>query len=143
MDPILKVSFPHLVEHTIYLPWAIKDENAVAEPLEEFCRDFDEHVLQQLDPPCPWLRDAFEEANGFSDDEDYDEDEMAAGILRAIQQGKADGWLVKIRIPVPPKDTWGHARPIWAYGSTVQHAIGTALAHATELRARERAKVKA
>lgn len=140
MDPEIKTTYPSLIEHTIWLPGAIKDDNAIAAPLEEFFRDFDEHTLQQLEAHMPWLRDAYEEACPGEDD--YDEDELAAGFFRAIGRGEASGWLVQVRIPLPPKDSWGSSWLIWAYGPTVQDALARAYLRGSELRKAEAAKVK-
>lgn len=140
MDPVITAPFPFLIEHTIWVPGAIKDENAIASPLEDFCRDFDDHILAQLEGDAPWLRTAYEEACGMeSDPDDYEDDEMAAGIFRAVGRGEASGWLVQLRVPTPPKNTWGAAWLIWAYGPTVQDAIAKALVRGRELRSSEEA----
>lgn len=140
MDALKNIPFPFLVEHTIWLPGAIKDAAGIAGPLEDFCRDFDEHTLQLLEPEAPWLRDAFEEANGLSDEAEYDEEDMAGGIHKAVRLGKATGWLAQVRVPF--KRSWGQAWLLWAYGATPEVAIATALAKGLELRRRVEEKEK-
>lgn len=131
-----------LLEAAMLLPMSIVSVDDMAPALGEFCRDFDEHTLQQLKQQLPWLEDLYEECNGLSDEEDFDEDAFAEGILKATKDGRAPGWLLLTRVPEPPHNSFGRSWGIWTYGDTFEGALGAALLEAKRLCANALAKVK-
>lgn len=131
-----------LLEAAMLLPVSIVSPGDMSPAMEEFCRDFDEHTLQQLKQQLPWLEDLYEECNGLSDEEDFDDADFAEGIFKAVKDGKAKGWLIKSRVPEPPHNSFGRSWGLWTYGETFEGAFGAAILEAKHLCAKALAKVK-
>lgn len=116
-----------MVEHSIYLPLAVLDQQVsaasgirgVSDAMEEFSRDFDDHMLNMLKKDLPWLEEAFQNAGG--EDGDWDEDAFTDSIFDAIQAGSATGWLVQGKIP--EGTSWGAAWMPWVFAQTFEEAM--------------------